>query len=74
MSDIDDGGYVNAYCDANGGEDTADFNGISRRDWLAGLAMQGICSNHLTSLAQYTELALHSYEIADAIIAEGRKE
>ena len=46
--------------------------GITRRDWLAGLAMQGL----LTKAEQYVsgrELADVAYKYADAMIAEGRK-
>jgi len=46
--------------------------GISRRDWLAGLAMQGIIANHtMNSSAQI--LVAEAYGIADLMIEEGKK-
>jgi len=42
--------------------------GISRRDWLAGLAMQGIMSGPQRSSG---EVARRSYEVADTMIARG---
>jgi len=73
----DDGGYVNAYCDANDGEHISDYNGISRRDWLAGLAMQGMfasCEDDpKEGMKIITSIATLAYLTADAMIAEGRK-
>jgi len=57
--------------------------GMSRRDWLAGLAMQGMISNpEIDTILKeiYKEgddvkaiLSGHSYKIADAMIKEGNK-
>ena len=64
----DDGGRFHAMDNSR----TTNW-GISRRDWLAGLAMQGFLSQpHLMELTK-NELAIHAYEIADAMIAEGKK-
>lgn len=46
------------------------FLGVSRREWFAGMAMQGICSNPTTETTA-SELAKYSYAMADAMIAEG---
>lgn len=53
--------------------------GISRRDWLAGMAMQGFLGSARISpdaelrriLSQ--QVAIASYELADAMIEEGEK-
>ena len=47
--------------------------GITRRDWLAGLVIQGLLANpHYADLKPETR-AMVCYELADAMIAEGRK-
>ncbi len=51
-------------------------HGITRRDGLAGLAMQGIASTWLSSGERWLKpsgVAEASYSLADALIAEGRK-
>jgi hypothetical protein len=59
------------YCPANAG--------ITRRDWLAGLAMQGELSSQAGEFKDYfgnkdyKRLVEKCYEIADAMIAEGEK-
>ena len=72
MSEIDEGGYV--YPPTDDYQDK--YRGITRRDLLAGLAMQGELAaetedNHWESDAN---LATRCYRMADAMIAEGRKE
>ena len=48
--------------------------GISRRDWLAGLAMQGFTSTLSAEGEINNELiALDAYKVADALIKEGEK-
>ncbi len=69
-----DGGYVHA-------EETQ--LGITRRDWLAGLAMQGIISNHECmrdfrkqyndDISGWEYVSQESYSLADAMIAESNK-
>ena len=67
------GGYV--YPDTSPKALPRLHRGITRRNWLSGLAMQGL----LTALGSGIEsfhkdkLVLLSYDIADAMIAEGRK-
>jgi len=56
-------------------EDTKGHNeGISRRDWLAGLAMQGLLSsmndNHLWAPDQ---VAASAYMMADEMIKRGKE-
>jgi len=79
MSEKDDGGPVYPIFNQEGftthlgnGESA---EGISRRDWLAGLAMQGLLSSEDIDLnsTSYEDVALDSYRIADAMIAEGKK-
>ena len=59
------------------------YPGITRRDWLAGLAMQAIISDHIAMEKVYKEygnpeetaksVAMFSYHQADAMIAESNK-
>jgi len=83
---IDRGGFV--YPTFEGVKTWTNQEGITRRDWLAGLAMQAFlqgpsCENMLKKIGDHTymtkifqELAervsVKSYEVADAMIAEGR--
>jgi len=74
-----DGGYVYPHDSSN----ARICNGITRRDWLAGMAMQGMLSreNILTDLDVNVNrrktlkrvVAEWAYEYADSLIAEGRK-
>ena len=94
---VDDGGFVYHYKTKElVGYDPAiseiqsaryvdvEYPGITRRDWLAGLAMQGMLGNPKAiqeSLDDAKEnncnptesLSFIAYQYADAIIAEGRK-
>lgn len=50
------------------------LNGITRRDWLAGLVLQGI----MATMADTKDLKIDvivsdCYELSDALIAEGRR-
>ena len=54
--------------------------GICRRDWLAGLAMQGMaagpywCENFTADKPEFlSAVAVAAYAMADALIAEGKK-
>ena len=71
---IDDGGYV--YPTVHG-ETWAHNKGITLRNWLAGMAMQGIVMNPdwtMDALEDACKLvADNAYKYADAIIAQGRK-
>lgn len=55
-----------------GGED----DGMTLRDWFAGMAMQGALAGCATrgEVVDWKELAGLSYDIADAMIAEREKE
>ena len=81
MSEKDDGGrvYPNPY---EGKNVHPNVLGITRRDWLAGLAMQGMMgdSNNLLAVRAGSVkdqerflLAKIAYEFADAMIAESNK-
>lgn len=50
-------------------------DGMSRRDWLAGLAMQAIISKYgiTESHSDLIVWSIESYAFADALIAEGDK-
>ena len=66
-----DGGYVYA------GSNTSMLQkGMTRRNWLAGLAMQGILSSPegKFSWRESTSIVQRAYGIADEMIAEGEKE
>lgn len=82
---MDDGGFV--YPASSSWSPQGDFEyseGITRRDWLAGLAMQaifgGVGAQQVADRDErYDEtnwaevVAKNSYEMADAMIAEGGK-
>ena len=77
----DDGGQV--YPDPRRAAHNMACQGITRRDWLAGLAMQGMLSDseHLEAMMQNDDkietipsrMAVASYKFADAMIAESNK-
>jgi len=82
MSEKNDGGFVYPQID---GDTWTHEEGITRRDWLAGLAMQGMLSedgwlNAITDVCVTTGrnsdsvLAEFAYDKADAMIAEGEKQ
>ena len=50
-------------------------SGISRRDWLAGLAMQGMLAKreHAGPLGAAEIVAVDAYYYADAVIEQGKK-
>lgn len=62
-----DGGYV--YLDPTR---SMAQPGLTRRDWLAGLAMQGIRAN-VGSVPNSNGISELAYKDADAMIAEGKK-
>ena len=47
--------------------------GISRREWYAGMAMQGYTSTSYASQASHQDIARWAYSLADAMIEEGIK-
>jgi len=71
MSKIDDGGFV--YPPTSALEAAQGYVGITRRDWLAGLAMAALLVSP-GDLETNEDIAVASYEYADALIAEGRKD
>lgn len=46
--------------------------GLSKREWFAGMALQGICS-HPETRATEEAIAKSSFEIADAMIKQGKE-
>ena len=66
MSEIKGGGYVYPTM----GNHVALTYGITRRDWLAGLAMQGLLMG--ADNIQPIKLSGAAYQLADAIIKEGQ--
>lgn len=48
-------------------------DGITRRDWLAGLAMQVILADPGSVDVSWEKMAEYSYKSADAMIREGAK-
>lgn len=76
MSKIDDGGF--AFPIPATEHNYAEF-GMTIRDWFAGKALAGICVNdeYWRLNEEYrgksaSELAHRAYQVADAMIAEGR--
>jgi hypothetical protein len=67
--EIDDGGpaYPNVSLDHHGfvGRDT----GLTKREWFAGMAVQGILADGETGTK---DLVPRAYRIADAMIAAGK--
>lgn len=47
--------------------------GMSYREWLEGLAMQGICSNSVSGHLDPKDISKFSKEIADAMIKKGKE-
>ena len=76
-----DGGYVYPFKKELLRGEKIQWTGITRRDWLAGLAMQGILTknSHIQMIVggnlygSQSNIETISYAIADAMIAEGRK-
>ena len=71
MSKYDDGGQVHSFIEFRTDRPSEVVIGISRRDWLAGLAMQGMLAGGAFVSDKISESA---YEIADAMIARGNEE
>lgn len=79
MSKIDEGGQVYPQLITTIHADKAYVNseaGITRRDWLAGLAMQTLLKeSHARNgdVEWQVKVAWKAYSIADVVIAEGKK-
>jgi len=55
---------------------TTDMKGLTRRDWLAGLAMPGMLAasgDGETEIEDFKAIPALAYRFADAMIAEGEK-
>jgi len=81
-NEVNSGGYVypQPECETKGEfytHSSSSEGGITRRDWLAGLAMQGILSNptYISHNAVNSRFQVDMcYLIADAMIAEGGRD
>ncbi len=67
----DDGGQV--YPSEHKWNQTYD-PGITRRDWLAGLAMQAYIARGNADEDTYADVAMWAYRQADAMIREGKSD
>ena len=47
--------------------------GVTSRDFIATMAMNGICSNPAYAEASYEQVATMAYSYADAMIKESKK-
>ena len=54
-------------------EGTVQFLGLSKREWFAGMALQGLLANPSTILKQ-TDIPELSFEYADSMIRAGKGE
>lgn len=52
----------------------ADFQGLTKREYFAAMAMQGLCSEQAFHKWMRSEYAVESVAIADALISELNKE
>lgn len=75
MSDIKDGGPAfplfadgNAACHMS----SIAHDGMSLRDWFAGMVLNGMCSAPFSEGA-YPEMARQAYKMADAMLTERGK-
>lgn len=51
-------------------------DGMSLRDWFAGMALSGLMSDpglRPTDVSEYTHMAMRLYQVADAMLAERNK-
>ena len=55
---------------------SARWEGMSRRDWFAGMALQGILAARTDQhyWAAPSEVATRCYDLADAVLVAGQKE
>ena len=81
MSKKDDGGGFDnggqlfpCYEVKQDGGHLTSYSGISRRDWLAGLAMQGMLSTMAEIMTiNYSLITEDAYKMSDAMIEQGNK-
>ena len=71
----DDGGQVHPFIEFRTDRPSEVIVGISRRDWLAGLAMQGYLASPDGKFSNREKIpvAQRAYEQADAMIEQGNK-
>lgn len=73
MSEIDSGGNAFPYCVWVGDHHNGHNTGMSKREWYAGMALQGLLANPSVILKQ-TDIPELSFEYADAMIRAGKGE
>ena len=52
-------------------EGTVQFRGLSKREWFAGMALQGILSRDSIQFHKSTTIAVWAYDYADAMVRAG---
>ena len=70
---IDDGGFINCTRSDTPLGMMLTEGGITRRDWLAGMAMQGMLASGDWDWRKPKFSTERAYMFSDAMIAEGRK-
>ena len=73
MSKPDGGPAFSAPKECHVDHRTGEPTGLTKREWFAGMAMQGILANP-SCVFKDSDLAKAVYDLADAMIAEGEKE
>lgn len=68
MSEIDGGGFAFPVA-----EDAAMFPGLTKREWFAGMALQGLLANP-SIIQKGQDLTGISFDYADAMIRAGKGE
>jgi hypothetical protein len=49
-------------------------SGLTKREWFAGMALQGLCVNgYYMSTEDRLNIAMSAYQLADAMLKEGAK-
>lgn len=71
MSKPDNGGPAFPVVAENGLGHIAD--GLSKREWFAGMVLQGFCANPEFTIMEYHKIAKHAKLQADAMLAELKK-
>lgn len=74
MSEIDDGGPAfPTDSESQVGERVWHFSGITKREWFAGMALQGMLANPSINIAK-SDLCNGAFNFADKMIRDGKGE